>query len=265
LGTIGDWIGGTAAPLLNFAAFIVLLVSINYQREEMRLARIEYNASMNELREQREVQKQQKFETTFFNLINLHSELTKNVKNGLKGSPSSGDVFQQLNRHISVSYKQRIVNYSPTNGEEAIDSNYEALRTPVKSSYMRSESVLGPYTRNMASIFKSICSVKNSNDRLTYLDIYISQLSSDELVWLFYFRIFSTNENFLKGWKELGIAEQISGRSLINPAHYGMFNKDFDPIAAHHKWYRKNNPLTKIDPPKIPPVEPPNVGPSKLG
>ena len=60
-GVFGDFVGGTLNPLLSFFGFMVLLYTIWIQHEQLENDKI--------------IQKQQKFESTFFTLFELHNRV----------------------------------------------------------------------------------------------------------------------------------------------------------------------------------------------
>lgn len=114
-GTFGDFIGGTLNPLLAFMGLIALLYTIIIQSTELKETRKELKNSSKALHAQSESLKLQNFETTFFNLLNFHSQ-QMNIIN-LKDSSNSrtrfrgGDVFKYL-------YESHIKNYMQNSKEK---------------------------------------------------------------------------------------------------------------------------------------------------
>ncbi|MDG4850621.1 hypothetical protein P8767_25455, partial [Peribacillus frigoritolerans] len=90
LGTIGDFIGGTTVAFLTAASVVLLLATIIMQRKEIKISQEsiaqlvkQTEATVQQAEEARketkitnETMKRQQFETTFFNMISLHHNLT---------------------------------------------------------------------------------------------------------------------------------------------------------------------------------------------
>lgn len=96
-GTLGDYIGGTVGTVIAFAVFIATLEIIHLQRKAFNTQKEELKATENELKNSRiaqelqaELFKQQQFETTFFNMLNL---LHKYQKLGVKNT-DDGQLFE---------------------------------------------------------------------------------------------------------------------------------------------------------------------------
>ncbi|PIJ97873.1 putative phage abortive infection protein [Lysinibacillus sphaericus] len=106
LGTVGDFLGGSTVGLLSLASILFLISTIVMQRKELGLQREELQMTREELakaneqyRITNETMKLQQFETTFFNMINMHS----NLINDLKTTQNSG-------RNVIVSFLSEVNN-----------------------------------------------------------------------------------------------------------------------------------------------------------
>ena len=80
LAGVGDFLGGTTVGLLSFAGIIFVTAAIVMQKEELKLQREELHKTREEYKLTNETLKKQQFETTFFNMINLHHNLIKDLK-----------------------------------------------------------------------------------------------------------------------------------------------------------------------------------------
>jgi hypothetical protein len=85
-GQFGDFIGGTLNPLLSFFGLIALLVTIALQSKELELSRKELKLTRKELKksaaaqnEIKNTQIRQKFESTFFALLNQHNQILEKL------------------------------------------------------------------------------------------------------------------------------------------------------------------------------------------
>ena len=84
-GTFGDMFGAVNA-LFSGLAFAGLIVTLLYQKEELKLQREELAQTREELKGQREefeeqnkTMKRQRFENTFFNMLSLQQEIVANL------------------------------------------------------------------------------------------------------------------------------------------------------------------------------------------
>lgn len=74
-GTLGDFVGGVLNPILTFITFIGLLITIVIQKKELALTRDELATSSKALSLQAKTQEQQRFESTFFSLLDQHNKV----------------------------------------------------------------------------------------------------------------------------------------------------------------------------------------------
>lgn len=101
LGTVGDFFGGTTVGFLSLASMFFVIAAIVMQKEELRLQREELKDTRAELKksnEQYEITNQtmkiQQFETTFFNMINMHSNLINDLKDLKKNNSGRGVIVE---------------------------------------------------------------------------------------------------------------------------------------------------------------------------
>lgn len=111
LGTVGDFLGGTTVGLLSLASILFLISTIVMQRKELGMQREELQMTREELvkaNQQYEITNEtmlkQQFETTFFNMINMHNSLVDGLtlyNKNVKGK----DVFIMLHENINNEYR----------------------------------------------------------------------------------------------------------------------------------------------------------------
>jgi hypothetical protein len=77
-GQFGDMFGAVNA-LFSGLAFAGIIITILLQKEELTLQRQELKDTRKEFGKQNETLSLQRFETTFFNLLNLHINLISNL------------------------------------------------------------------------------------------------------------------------------------------------------------------------------------------
>ncbi|PRS67556.1 putative phage abortive infection protein [Bacillus sp. NMTD17] len=89
LGPVGDFFGGTTVGLLTLASMLFVIASISMQRKQLNMQQDELKMQREELAKTREefeltnkTLTKQQFESTFFNMINLHHNLLKDLEEG---------------------------------------------------------------------------------------------------------------------------------------------------------------------------------------
>jgi hypothetical protein len=129
LGTVGDWFGGTTLPILTFLSYLGVVIAIIMQRQELGLQR-------KELRETRDVFIIQRFENTFFNMINLHHDITKDIViEETKGRAVMKEILEKL-KHT---YNNAIyVKYTTNLKHEAMQGDKVILDDLIKKEFFNS-------------------------------------------------------------------------------------------------------------------------------
>ena len=103
-GMFGDFFGGVLNPILTFLTFMGLLVTIVLQQKELALTRQELHTSALALSQQAETQEKQRFEDTFFALLEQHNRLLdKIVENSVsydsEGTPENTESIVEYLRN----------------------------------------------------------------------------------------------------------------------------------------------------------------------
>jgi hypothetical protein len=217
---LGDFVGGITAPFLSVAAFILLYMTYKSQKQEL----IE---SRKILRKQSETLEKQQFETTFFNLLNLHHEIVNNI-DLVKGTGwvtykkmgETEPTATELGRDcFKTFYKMFVDTYKHTPKDESyltmISKSYDKF-------YKLYQSDLGHYFRNLYHIFKLIkrSDILNKKD---YSSLVRAQLSSHELLMLFYNGLSDNGEKFKPLIEEFHILKNMPFDDLILEQHKGLY------------------------------------------
>lgn len=206
-GTFGDMFGAVNA-LFSGLAFAGLIVTLLYQKEELKLQREELAQTREELKGQREefeeqnkTMKRQRFENTFFNMLSLQQEIVANLSYEYYASPNirphnipeeifyKGAPKGQLHGRETFEgiYKHAIIEY---NGARHADGIIKILKQngyiayPVISVTTRFDH----YFRHLYHIYKFVdtSDLIEDSERYDYACIIRSQLSDYELVMMFY-------------------------------------------------------------------------------
>ena len=206
-GTFGDMFGAVNA-LFSGLAFAGLIVTLLYQKEELKLQREELKETRNELnaqklefQEQNKTMKRQRFENTFFNMLSLQQEIVANI---------SFDEVKQIYDFNAHAHDEQRTSYNGRalfremylNLKVSIDKNhsYQGVKDAIKAnnygvySYISATTRFDHYFRHLYRIFKYVdtSDLILDDERYEYACIVRSQLSDYELVMLFY-NCLSTN------------------------------------------------------------------------
>lgn len=198
-GTFGDKFGAVNA-LFSGLAFAGLIITLLYQKEELKLQREELNGQKKEFEEQNKTLKRQRFENTFFNMLSLQQEIVSNLSyewtfisnynfslfevqkpTKTKNTYNGRDVFEAIFEYVDIEnkshlkYSDGIRNYIESFG---IDDFVNII----------SLSRFDHYFRHLYHIFKYVdtSDLIEDDERYDYTSIIRSQLSDYELVMLFY-------------------------------------------------------------------------------
>lgn len=224
---VGDFIGGVTAPFFSGAAFFLLFMTYKSQKKELK-------ESQEILRTQNEVMTKQQFETTFFNLINLHNQITSQI-NTTRVSHSKDFVSSSQREIVGRECFEGFYNFFRTLHFDYV-SNPVVPKDPddyfidlvYMEFYLKKQSFLGHYFRNLYHIVKFVdnSTIKNKKE---YTNILRAQLSRYELL-LLYFNCLSRygKEKFKPLIEKYSLLKNISDDDEL--LHYNC-NSLYDPKA----------------------------------
>ena len=244
-GTFGDKFGAVNA-LFSGLAFAGLIVTLLYQKEELKLQREELAQTREELKGQREefevqnkTMKRQRFENTFFNMLSLQQEIVANLSyeyyvnpnicppnvpaeqfyyNSPKGLLHGREVFEGM-------YKRAIIDY---NGRRYADGLYNIFKNFGHLAYsnIKATTRFDHCFRHLYRIYKYVdtSDLITKEERYDYACIIRSQLSDYELVMLFY-NCLTTNgrEKFKPLIEKYAIFNNLREELLANAAHKELY------------------------------------------
>jgi hypothetical protein len=235
---LGDFIGGVTAPFLSTIAFVLIYLTYKSQKEELSQTRTI-------LTRQTETIDRQQFETTLFNMLNLHQDIVKSIDlirkdrtlpelrqeragriaENPKETVSGRDCFKSFYEGYKNEYSKGVADKHKT----GIYEYKEIINESYKKYYRRHQSDLGHYFRNLYHIFKLI-NKANINGKSEYASLVRAQLSSHELLMLFYNSLSDQGEKFKPLIEEFHILKGMPEDDLINENHknlyaYSAFNK----------------------------------------
>ncbi len=174
-GQAGDMFGGINSLFsgLAFAGIIFTIViqreELKLQREELKLQRDEVAKSRQELAGQKEQMVIQRFENTYFNLLSAQNEIANSVSfNEFRGRMTFYKLYNIFEIRFGIAESE----------QEAFDSVFNDHH-----------SILQHYCINVVTIISFVNTRKELTalDKLTYIGFLKSQITSYELIFLYYY------------------------------------------------------------------------------
>lgn len=257
-GQFGDIVGGFIGSIWSLAGVILFYVALTEQRRDFKTNREvllkqaealeqqirEFEHQREELSETRKVfkiqsetLKLQQFESTFFNLLNLHHEIvnsidlvsyehkpSKSMEEFTQTLSSSGERVVTTGRDTFVKFKKGLENdYYKLIKEDSEQDEFLIVNYAYRKYYDKHQSDLGHYFRNLYHIIKFI---NNADifEKGRYTSLVRAQLSNDELVLLFYNSITPYgSEKFKPLIEKYHLLKNLNLETLINKDKHKEF------------------------------------------
>ncbi len=234
---VGDFFA-VASVLVSAFAFVAFYISIRLQRQqlrvqsdELRLQREELEQTRAELRGQKEqleaqniTLRQQRFETSFFELLKIYdytldrltmTERSKAIKARFVGR----DAFEEMNRVLKSEFKGAAMNSG--------DSEMDTINKVFMRNFLKYESDFGYYFRTLYNIIKFIDQSEIENSKF-YTNLIRSRLSLDELILIFYDCLSEKGrEKFKPLAEKYSLFKQLDASRLFARRHEDLI----DPLA----------------------------------
>lgn len=212
-GEFGDFIGGTLNPFFSALSLLAILWTLIIQSKEL-------SHSTAALEEQSIHLDTQSFENTFFALIQLNNEIAKTLDLSEIESetykPGRGS-FRNVVNLLTESY------YWVKENESQNLNTIETIKESYRQFYAKNQKFVGNYIRTTEQILKFIverCPNSDRTDPGTYIEILRAQITSHELVLLFYYSIYTTGPLNYTELKKLNFFQGLSKESLIDPNYH---------------------------------------------
>lgn len=188
---LGAFIAGLTTPFLSISAFILLYLTYKSQKQELA-------ASKQILKSQSKTLKKQQFETTFFNMLNLHHSIVNNtdvkvsvarLQSIVRNRDQSVSPEIRNGRDCFTYFYERFDNYyrdeKNSRDTSTLNSELSIIQESYDEFYSQFQLDLGHYFRNLYHIVKFVHRSGISNKQ-EYISLLRAQLSSHELLLLFY-------------------------------------------------------------------------------
>ncbi|WP_068775761.1 putative phage abortive infection protein [Paenibacillus sp. FJAT-26967] len=184
-GTFGDMFGSVNA-LFSGMALAGIVYTIFIQKKEFQLQREELKLQREESKLTREVFVTQRFETTFFNLINLHHDLVKGLS------------YQKLNDGNFVSGREIFLVLLEEITDDFENYSVELKKDLIENFYNRVFKHLEHYLRNL---FRIIDQIEEDGElaeekKQQYYYSLNAQITSSEKIIIFYIILFINRSDF---------------------------------------------------------------------
>jgi hypothetical protein len=258
----GDFVGGLVGSIWALAGVVLFYVALSEQRKdfhtnrkvldaqtdalkqqikEFELQREELSETRKVFKIQSETLKKQQFESTFFNLVNLHHQIVNSID--LKSTRDKYGLIERFRNRGALKDKlpnERIteittgrdcfvkfrngLKYHYYEKEESNDlEELSFIKKVYDEYYEKHQSDLGHYFRNLYHIFKFIKNSEVENKQM-YTSLVRAQLSNDELFLLFYNGLSDMGKKFKPLIEEFKILKTLNPKSLIDmEKHYGFY------------------------------------------
>ena len=184
-GEFGDYLGGVLNPIFALIALMVLLYTVHLQTRELHLSTNELRNSASALREQSRSLQHQNFERTFFEMIQLHCSIIEDLdlRKGNVVTASGRDCFRVFCRRLRIVY-DRVQETRPL----------DKVRSAYTVFHEGNQHEVGHYFRNLYRVLKYVHE-SNAVDKMAYAGILRAQLSSYELLLMYYGTLHPVGKN----------------------------------------------------------------------
>lgn len=247
-GTFGDMFGSINA-LFSGLALAGIILTILLQRKELSLQRQELRDTRKEFEIQNETLKLQRFENTFFSLLNLHHQIVSSIDYRYYKSKEGDGSLQRMIK-VGSEEKEIVV----INGRDVFRHRYNIMQVDLKGNplayekkylkhYEQAQTDFGHYFRNLYRMIKLVDQTDffyssnevSENDifkiKYKYTSIIRSQISDYELLWTFY-NCLSKNgvDKFKPLIEQYSLLKNIPMNLIANVDHIKLYNKKaFNP------------------------------------
>jgi len=207
-GTWGDMFGGVNA-LFSGLALAGIIYAIILQQKELTLARKEV--------------REQKFDGIFFQLLRLHNDIVNSIdldKLANSSKITGRDCFRVIRGEIITAW--------PKKADQVSEDVRADIQTAYSKVFKKYQSDLGHYCRNVYNLIKFVDEEQELKkpEKQKYINLFKAQLSSDELVILFYNNLSSYgSEKFKPLSEEYALFKNLDEFNLIHERHRSQYKE----------------------------------------
>jgi len=218
--------------IFSALAFAVIIYTISLQKKELSLQRKELADTRREFELQHQTLRKQRFENTFFNLLNLHHSIVEKISI----IDNSGEVHNSrraiklVHDDFKTVYKKKMDKLGmPDITLENVKQHKSWVIEVFSEVYQRYEEYINHYIKNLVTIIRL---VKTSDliavtERDLYYSILRSQINSYEIVLLFYHFNSGFGMHEKEFFDDLGLGAAMNGELLVDVRHSYLFDPPF--------------------------------------
>lgn len=195
-GVIGDMFG-TINALFSGLALAGIILTILLQRTELSYQRNELKETRKEFKIQNKTLKIQRFENTFFNLLNLHHQIVKDIDYRYYKIPEKNSLVESLtaDKEIVIINGRDVFRYRYNKMYEKLKKTPDKHITIYNEHYKKAQTDFSHYFSNLYRMIKRVDQLNYSNKKdktkefitkYRYVSMIRSQISDFELLWVFY-------------------------------------------------------------------------------
>ena len=224
----GSYLQGAVGSLWALAGLMFIYVAFLGQKQQLLLQREEMEGQETQFKLQQNSIKRQNFESSFYQMVNLHNQLVTGLR---QGTNSGKEYFRNLHSGYAGQYDDFIRRKKMTQGWVAQPTDEDRANVSwviefYEEIYRTHEPYLGPYFRNLYHLIKFIKSSEIEPKR-QYTSLIRAQLSKPELFFLFYNCLGSEGKGFKPLVEEFGLLEHLGPKTLLVEDH----RKLYEPTA----------------------------------
>ena len=217
-GQFGDSFGVVNA-LFSGLAFAGVICAILLQKKELELQRNELEATRAEITGQKETLQKQNFESSFFQLLGMHSEIVNSMEMP-RENLSRRECFRSLRGSLQNTLEIAIDQGRPNT--EVFNAVYE------EEFFSTFQPYVGHYLRHLYNVVKFVhehefFDRKEFKEKKRYTNFIRAQLSSNELGVLFYNCLSGRGAKFKELVEKYALFEDMPSKVLINEEHRKLY------------------------------------------
>ena len=191
-------------------AFAGVIFAIILQWQELGLQRQELKDTRAEIEGQKKTLQKQNFESSFFQLLTMHSEIVNSmvIRKGVDGEYFGRECFGYMLRRLRGVYMGTPKQF------------YEKF-------FLEFQPYVGHYFRHLYNVVKFVDQsdfLKEFEAKKFYTNLIRAQLSSDELGLLFYNCLSKRGAKFKDLVEKYALLEDMPSRVLIKEEHRKLYN-----------------------------------------
>ena len=179
-GEWGDFFGGVLNPIFTLLTFTGVLITIVLQQTELRESRAEMRRSADALQEQTKSLQRQNFESTFFQMLSVHTALVGAIDlvDDENRTTRGRDCFNVFYTRLNKIYREQL---EKSNGKYSDDN---VLNLSYQLFWKKHQVELGHYFRYLYNIVRFV--KESAYVDGPYIRLLRAQLSDQETLLLFY-------------------------------------------------------------------------------